>query len=83
MAASWFDRLDTDKSGKVAQADFGPRFASLNPPAGRQNAGNGAPQVPRGQPLWPDFNKIIGGYSKFPWVHPKLITVKIDDPRAR
>jgi type 1 glutamine amidotransferase len=75
VAAAWFDRLDTDKSGKVAQADFGPRFASLMP-------GGGGRQVPGGQPLWPEFNKIIGGYFKFHWVDPQLITVKIDDPKS-
>ena len=33
-----------------------------------------------GQPLWPEWNTIIGGYFKFHWVDPQLITVKIDDP---
>src|SRR6185369_11925709 len=83
VTASWFDRLDSDKSGKVAQADFGPRFAALNPPAGgRQNAGNAGPAVPGGQPLWPEFNKIIGGYFKFHWLDPQLIVTKIDDPKS-
>jgi len=83
VTAAWFDKLDTDKSGKIAQADFGPRFAALNPPAGggRQNAGNG-PAVPGGQPLWPEFNKIIGGYFKFHWLDPQLIVTKIDDPKS-
>ena len=83
VAAAWFDRLDPDKSGKVAQADFGPRFAGLTPGGGgRQNAAGGAPPVPGGQPLWPEFNKIIGGYFKFHWLDPQLITVKIDDPKS-
>jgi len=33
-----------------------------------------------GTPLWPEFNKMIGGYFKFHWVYPTPITVKIDDP---
>ena len=33
-----------------------------------------------GDPLWPEFNKIIGGYFKFHWNYPTPITVKIDDP---
>ncbi len=33
-----------------------------------------------GDPLWPDFNKMIGGYFKFHWLYPTPITVKIDDP---
>jgi len=35
-----------------------------------------------GQPLWPDFNKMIGGYFKFHWSYPTPITVKIDDPKS-
>jgi type 1 glutamine amidotransferase len=86
LASSWFDRLDPDKTGRVAQADFGPRFAALTPaPApnpARANAANGAPAVPGGQPLWPEWNTIIGGYFKFHWLDPQLITVKIDDPKS-
>ena len=33
-----------------------------------------------GSPLWPEFNKMIGGYFKFHWNYPTPITVKIDDP---
>lgn len=81
----WFAKLDPGTAGRVAQADFGPRFAGLLPPPppgrGRQNAG-GAPQRPGGDPLWPEWNKIIGGYFKFHWNDPQLITVKIDDPNS-
>jgi len=35
-----------------------------------------------GDPLWPEFNKIIGGYFKFHWNWPTPITVKIDDPKS-
>ncbi|HEX6463557.1 MAG TPA: ThuA domain-containing protein [Vicinamibacterales bacterium] len=86
VTAAWFDKLDPDKTGKVAQADFGPRFASLTPAPARGNRastdGNGAPQQPGGNPLWPEFNKIIGGYFKFHWGDPQEITVKIDDPKS-
>jgi hypothetical protein len=87
VTAAWWDKLDTDKSGKIAQADFGPRFAALTPaPAPRGNrAGadaNAAPTKPGGDPLWPEFNKMIGGYFKFHWVDPQEITVKIDDPKS-
>ena len=85
LASSWFDRLDPDKTGRVAQADFAPRFAALTPPpapnAGRANAAR-RPHVPGGQPLWPEWNRIIGGYFKFHWNDPQLITVKIDDPKS-
>ncbi|MFO7302568.1 MAG: ThuA domain-containing protein [Acidobacteriota bacterium] len=33
-----------------------------------------------GEPLWPEFNRMIGGYFKFHWNYPTPITVKIDDP---
>jgi hypothetical protein len=57
-------------------------------------AGRGAPQGPPppctgggtpggggGEPLWPEFNRMIGGYFKFHWNYPTPITVKIDDPK--
>jgi len=37
-------------------------------------------QMPTG--TWPEFNKMIGGYFKFHWVYPQLVTVKIDDPKS-
>jgi type 1 glutamine amidotransferase len=40
-------------------------------------------QTPPGTVLdWPEFNKLIGGYFKFHWTYPQLITVKIDDPNS-
>jgi uncharacterized protein len=44
-------------------------------------AGRGAgPQA--NDPLWPEWNKIIGGYFKFHWNDPQEITYKIDDPKS-
>ena len=40
------------------------------------------PMASAGEPLWPEFNKMIGGYFKFHWNNPQLITVKIDDPKS-
>ena len=82
LADVWFDKLDTDKAGKVSQADFAARFASLLPPA--------APAAPRGPQqgrdtqvgTWPEFNKMIGGFFKYHWLDPQLITTKIDDPKS-
>jgi type 1 glutamine amidotransferase len=31
---------------------------------------------------WPEFNKMIGGYFKFHWVYPQVLTVKIDDAKS-
>ena len=40
--------------------------------------GSGGP--PTG--TWPEFNTMIGGYFKFHWVYPQVLTVKIDDPKS-
>ena len=34
------------------------------------------------EPLWPWWDKAIGGYFKFHWLYPTPITVKIDDPKS-
>ena len=47
------------------------------PPPARRSGG-----PPANDPLWPEWNKIIGGYFKFHWNDPQLITVKIDDPKS-
>ena len=31
---------------------------------------------------WPEFNTLIGGYFKFHWADPQVISVKIDDPTS-
>jgi type 1 glutamine amidotransferase len=87
LADSWFDRLDSGNTGRVSQADFAARFASVLPqaaPGGRAaGAGRGVPQGHDPEVgTWPEFNKMIGGYFKFHWVFPQLITVKIDDPKS-
>ncbi len=41
-----------------------------------------ASSAPGGQPLWPAWDQIIGGYFKWHWLDPQLITVKIDDPAS-
>ena len=46
--------------------------AGAAPPARR-------PPVDGGTPLWPEFNRLIGGYFKFHWLYPTQIAVKIDD----
>jgi type 1 glutamine amidotransferase len=38
------------------------------------------PAVDGGAPLWPEFNRLIGGYFKYHWFYPTQIAVKIDDP---
>lgn len=80
LADAWFDKLDPGKAGKIAQADFPQRFAALTPQAAAPAAGPGGP--PGGNPLWPEFNKMAGGYFKFHWNDPQEITYKIDDPKS-
>ena len=46
----------------------------------RQPAPPANAPVDGGKPLWPDFNKLIGGFFKFHWVYPTQIAVKIEDP---
>ncbi|MBW8747075.1 MAG: ThuA domain-containing protein [Acidobacteria bacterium] len=31
---------------------------------------------------WPEWNKTIGGFFKFHWLYPQMVTVKIDDPKS-
>lgn len=79
LADAWFDRMDTDKSGKVAQADFAARLTPAVIPApvrAQQPSAEAAVQQ------WPEFNKLIGGFFKFHWGDPQLITTKIDDPNS-
>jgi len=37
-------------------------------------------QPPTG--TWPEFNEMIGGYFKWHWNYPTLISVKLDDPKS-
>jgi type 1 glutamine amidotransferase len=46
---------------------------------GNQCAG---PTPGDGDARWPEWNLIIGGWFKFHWNNPQLITVKIDDPKS-
>jgi type 1 glutamine amidotransferase len=45
-------------------------------------APGGRPPVDGGAPLWPEFNRLIGGYFKYHWLYPTQIAVKIDDPES-
>jgi hypothetical protein len=82
LADAWFDKLDPEKTGRVSQQDFGSRFAGLTAPPATPGRGSAAQMTPGGQPLWPEWDRIIGGYFKFHWNDPQVITVKIDDPKS-
>ena len=87
LADTWFDKLDTQGAGKVSQADFTARFAAVLPADPAPAMGRGP--APTGRPgrdpqvgTWPEFNTLIGGFFKYHWSDPQLITVKIDDPKS-
>lgn len=48
--------------------------------SGRPSSPGAEPTQPTG--TWPEFNKMIGGFFKFHWSYPTLISVKIDDPKS-
>ena len=80
----------TPPAGGAGAATSTPPAAGAPAAPGRQGGGRGpmpcssgntTPGGGGGQPLWPDFNKMIGGYFKWHWNYPTPITVKIDDPK--
>jgi type 1 glutamine amidotransferase len=78
LADDWFRKLDAGNTGKVTRADFVEHFDSLLPPPEMRHLNLESKPVLQ----WPEFNKLIGGYFKFHWPDPQLITVKIDDPNS-
>jgi type 1 glutamine amidotransferase len=65
-------------AAKVSLADAAPRLmaAATPPPGSPRPAGPPPPNVG----LWPEWNRIIGGWFKWHWNDPQLIVVKLDDP---
>ena len=51
-------------------------------PGAAPAAAGGRPPVDGGSPLWPEFNRLIGGYFKYHWNYPTQIAVKIDDQES-
>jgi len=90
LADSWFDRVDSAKTGQVTVAEMkaafprilfslrGPRGGGGGPP--RQVAGRPGPDPQVG--TWADFNTLIGGFFKYHWNDPQHIVYKIDDPSS-
>ena len=88
-ADAWYDKLDSDKSGRLTQADFPQRFTAIIPPPPPPQLGRtGFPVQAAATQLgpddqvgtWPEFNKMIGGFFKFHWNDGQEITYKIDEP---
>ena len=51
-------------------------------PRGAGGSAGGRPPSTAASPLWPEFNRLIGGYFKYHWLYPTQIAVKIDDPES-
>ena len=92
VADAWFDKLDPQRTGRVAQADFPQRFTAIVPAPPPSSP---APLGPTGFPVqakatqlgpdtqkgtWPEWNRLIGGFFKFHWNDGQPITVKVDEP---
>jgi type 1 glutamine amidotransferase len=94
LSDAWFAKMDTDKSGRITQADFPQRFsANVLPPPPPPPApatpvrGNGQGPATQLGPdnqvgTWPEFNTMIGGFFKFHWNDGQDIHVKVDDPNS-
>ena len=92
LSDAWFAKMDTDKSGRITQADFPQRFAAnVMPPPPPQPPtparGNGQAAATQLGPdnqvgTWPEFNTMIGGFFKFHWNDGQDIAVKVDDPNS-
>ncbi len=78
VASDWYQKLDSGNTGSVSRADFVAHFNSLLPPLDTHRINIESKPVQQ----WPEFNTLIGGFFKFHWSDPQLITVKVDDPKS-
>jgi len=81
-------------AGRAAGAGAPPAAAPQGPPAAGRGAqapladpcnfppGSTAGTSTGGNPLWPEFNTMIGGYFKWHWSLPTQVYLKIDDPAS-
>jgi type 1 glutamine amidotransferase len=76
VSDAMYAELDTEKAGKVSQANFATRIVPL---VTQTNQYVGTPGRDNGRGSWPDWDNMIGGWFKFHWLDPQKITVKIDD----
>ncbi|MEO7275055.1 MAG: ThuA domain-containing protein [Vicinamibacterales bacterium] len=76
VSDAMYAQLDTEKSGKVSQANFTTRIVPL---VTQTNQYVGTPGRDTGKGSWQDWDDMIGGWFKFHWLDPQKITVKVDD----
>jgi type 1 glutamine amidotransferase len=73
--------MDFVRGGKGIAAIHAATDSYHGAPAGAAEPPAGAPRVvDGGQPLWPEWNRLINGYFKWHWNHPTQIYVKVEDP---
>ncbi len=93
LAAAWFEKRETEGSGRSRPQEHAQRSAQQLPPP--PPAASPAPRGPTGFPVqakatqlepdrevgtWPEFNRMLGGFFKFHWNDGQLIHVKVEDP---
>jgi type 1 glutamine amidotransferase len=76
VSDAMYDQLDTEKAGKVSQANFTTRIVPL---VTQTNQYVGTAGRDNGRGSWLDWDNMIGGWFKFHWLDPQKVTVKIDD----
>ena len=76
VSDAMYAQLDTEKAGKVSQANFATRIVPL---VTQTNQYVGTPGRDNGKGSWEDWDNMIGGWFKFHWLDPQKITVKVDD----
>jgi type 1 glutamine amidotransferase len=76
VSDAMYAQLDTEKAGKVSQANFATRIVPL---VTQTNQYVGTAGRDNGKGSWTDWDNMIGGWFKFHWLDPQKITVKIDD----
>ncbi len=90
VTALWFDKADTQKAGRLSQAEFVKGYDAMVPPAPPRaprapQSGNGQAAATELGPddqvgTWPEFNTLLGGFFKFHWNDGQDITYRIDEP---
>jgi type 1 glutamine amidotransferase len=87
LADAWFDKMDTEKGGRITRQVFTARFSTVLPAAPPRSPAPAGPAA--GRPgrdnqvgTWMDYDNMIGGMFKFHWTDPTHIVYKIDDPSS-
>jgi type 1 glutamine amidotransferase len=80
LGGTWFATMAAG-AAKVSLVDAAPRLMAAAVPAPRPGARPSGPPPPN-VALWPEFNRMIGGWFKWHWNDPQLVVVKLDEPSS-